>query len=508
MKIWRSRKKRRSKMGSAGDVVVVVNEWGGFPSALSGNVCSSQSSWAKDNEDSVIIPFTERGKCMRALLSSGEGELGVSANILMAARRQGWRTIFLGAREGISQREEKGEKGFPLDPRLSLDENGVDECSLFDTSHFTGLAEACDDEVLGRACVEVEEASDRLLLWVNLLGYKDVFLSDFDTHTYKKGCRTIPKESVSPHDAARTPSCVAKRMSGLRSASEDENGKRRATRQEDEEKEYLTLMDMSWGVLQRREGKIAALAAAVEKKGGRVAYTSSSSFMIGEKGMRGSHFPTVQCCTTFWCSNTAPNMHGRVAHSLDAKVTNFISEACNVPLPFDEGRRFCVCWEGEALWGRVNGVEGRAYSCVAEKRGDGDAPPLLTHMFEEVDVEEIENVLPHIQHLLPSLKSKVPFECTLERRQPLLRASLEKASEPSLQQSVSLSTLRQSDTPSVSQHVPKASRKIVPSSTEKRTFPSVEDMREVPKEGNRETQRREGTKRVKEIEKRLNNMHR
>lgn len=331
------------KASMPGQNVVLLNHFGGVPSAYVRNVAESQRSWATDLRTHVVLPTLsdDPRTNLRAVVLDERARAQASPEapphaVLDAARAQGWTVIMLGARPTRWRIDHSAPHSERLpDPQEAFQSWGIDRAPLFDGADFDGNAEVHDEAVLAEARRLLYEHSG-LFVWINLLSCRDLdaacLHSMYSSYDQAKAESTassyaLPKRLaeavVKAYDVRRVPTCVP------------DHAKTRVGSVPLAHVEYLTLLDHAWEVLMRQETRACGflLEALHARAVSSVAVTATRVLSLGEHDVRGGTNPTSIGCETFWCSllaasSVSSNLVSTQRVALADLLRDFVEAAC------------------------------------------------------------------------------------------------------------------------------------------------------------------------------------
>ena len=357
-------------------VAVVINNWGGLPSALRENV-KSWDTWGTTAPGPVILGYNDMNRSFDDAVTTRSDVDVQRDNVFKMAKEWGMRTILIGPvgwRKGQSSR----------DPRKDIETWGVDECSLFSLPDEgeRGDAQVYDDEYCDRACAILDACSetDGILLWINLLCCRDLTRIRFGS-----GNAPAPPS----YDRRTLPSNVASYIDGISGSG----GVRRT------ETEYATLLNVAWDALDRHSQRVKRIVLAATRCGGRVAHTASHSLAIGEHSVQGADAPLGVCCETFWSSTVESSVGIKYLRHC---VIDFVAGACGAP-QLTDGSGKTPTTVGSRFTRYVFTVRDHIYACVAENESGQ-----IKFVFDTTtDPEETVNVLNSVSHLMEEFQKHV-----------------------------------------------------------------------------------------------------
>ena len=293
-------------------LVVVVNHWGGVPKALHANVAGHVRSLHPDgnlNQDATLPSVDPHASFESCILLSRSPLF----TVFHAAQRAGFKTALLGVHglPTVALEHDSIE-----DPRLALEDWGVDHCSPRDGASFRGDAQVHDTGVLEEVTRVVdgwrrERGGVGLLLVINLLAYRNVA---FAAPQRAEGWECmVPTATVAarPSWALHTPPFDGSEDPAVTAG------------------QYADRLAYSMAV---HRDVMHTLDCLFERCAGasHVACMNTQSLSIGEHGTR-RPLPTGTCCTGVFGSTPAlhpPPLHATMRDGLLA----FLFEACGLAI--------------------------------------------------------------------------------------------------------------------------------------------------------------------------------
>lgn len=414
-------------------VTVVVNCWGGVPSALHENfVHSLRSSLHAHVTTGVPLTRFDQVSGFRAVIGMDEEPVfsphhaATRQTVFQEARNAGYRVVVLGAsgidagRDPARPPEHMRE---PMDPRTSMSHVGADLCSLHDIAHVRGTPAAYDMDVFREAQSIVDahtRTSQPLLLWLNLLccaGLKSMRTSasapplrdavDISGET-EGAFRNIP---VPRRQLASSPALVQLRKALAR--EERALFGETSDAREITDSQYAKLLNAGWLSLLAVQTAVSDLVQSTQHAARRAhaqcsfAVTSTHSFGLGESGIRAAG-PFVDNASSFFVTSRPSAPEGAHGRTLPQLLRAFLLGVEEEPLP-----AVCIGQAADAVAARVTcQLRDRSYACVVAWRplhasssrvSLGEA--LLCAVFERSeDPEESQDILQHLGHIVDELK--------------------------------------------------------------------------------------------------------
>lgn len=358
--------------------LVVLNHWGGVPSALHAAVVAAA---AEDGLPHVVsgVPLEHSNALAafeRAVLAVGD------------AHGHG-KVVVLGA-TGTSRRAAKAHVGSVARADAALTHLGVDECGAWDGAAFSGPALDHDVALLADAARRLDADTAMDVLWINLLSCRDVGLvresgnaatatEDFVVpHALPRDARAPPVPVLNAplpdtwaRDVAERERCRFGVALPRTSAAQHSELVREAKRT------LVTLRSHALPVLQH-----AATTDAV--------LTATCALALGERGVRDGATPTAACAHTFVCARARAFADPHALYPLRARL----AEALGAPTPSAPLAVGTVAWPLVRVDCRV---DEHSYALLG----------LADHDFEwvHVDGDETRDVTKLVAHLRTQLQT-------------------------------------------------------------------------------------------------------
>lgn len=368
-------------------IVLIVNDWGGVPSALKGNVLSTQV-WASEHIQNIVLPHTGRDECLLGALQD--------ATVFHMLRARGVRTVMLGPTPGWRTAAEASyERSTRVpNPYESLAAHGVDECSLFnmdDVHQRPGSAFEYDNDVCEharRVIVAAASHAQPCFVWLNLLSCFDVermLPQGSQLSTNVDTCIVI-SDVAKPYNRRSLPTSITSYIEGISQTTQMSVNRL--------EHEYATLLQIGWEILRRHNVLVSSLITGALEHGAIVARTTTHSFAIGEHCVRGGNVPLATCCESFWASNVDTGTSRRI----EDRIRQMLSKAYTLSIP--QGLVSTLLTTRHATFVRaIVPWNEHVYACVIV---DGS----LRFVFDVgIDPEELANILDEIPHISDELRA-------------------------------------------------------------------------------------------------------
>ena len=378
-------------------IILVVNHWGGIPSALMrrmGGEGETPETWVRLSRTTPVESFSKSIKT------------GGQHTVFHIAQSHGFDTVLLGP-TGLSHESHPHrrflEDDIP-DPRESLRKMGVNRCSLHDGAFFRGRASVYDEDTLREAERIVSETDDTrdLFLWINLLSCRDVARSRFRATTENTSVDSCSIKEATSFDRRLVPSSVTRSIPTFTEASVNlENkafGEATSARRRPEA-EYVALLSKSENTLVRMTSHVSRIICDVRERGGNVACTATHSTVIGEHGMRCGNAPVGQCCRVLWKSEfNLPD-----CDMLHQKINDFVCASV--------GRNYHPRSGPSPTYGKVGSHAFARIECSVRERNysvtfTGSPPTIFSVHDVDSDPEEVVNIIDETKHIHPEFSKE------------------------------------------------------------------------------------------------------
>lgn len=449
--------------------LVVINHWGGVPTALHRNAVVDLRNQIPESREwythysiplSRFDPACSFRECL--LCEDRVDELCLIPTapdhnrscLLYSFAAAGYRVVVLGA-SGIDVGRKMDvpstthrSEGLS-DPTESMKDWGVDTCSLYDGAYFRGAAFAHDRQVLREAHQWIEEHDESipLLLWINLLSCKDVYDLRFrpKVELSSKDGFVIPRPPVALDPRVHPLQPDESLKTWLNSLNEEDSARYGEKAHDGDVKrevrdsvtgnitslQYATLLDYSWDALRTLHGPLGTLVTQCLTTS-ELVVTASHAMSLGESGTRVAG-PFGVNAHTFWTSTvdlvpaSSPSPPGlsslfvRLAGTLGVTHTTLAR-----PVP----TRCMGIVLGQQLTARVEcRLNDHVYECVLVWPITLPKTGGITHLSTEfqllsVYVKGIEhyNVFNDIPHLLDELKLRLKRSLPTHAQLPAIPA--------------------------------------------------------------------------------------
>ena len=318
-------------------IAVIINHWGGVPRCMQGKVCSLQRKHFETIQEDVPLSCTD-----------GSKEFAVcTGDMWFEANRTGMRTVCFGGTKETRRANSRcrHEENRLPDPRRRHIDEGVQECSLFESTQYEGSSFEFDRHTLEQVSRLVLDHADSpvpLLVCVNLLSCRDVCRTRIDVQREPSAHECCSGRPTPVGDSRLLPRSVSMDMfSEVCSPFQRENSERYGEVYTGVPPEhFVTLLQTSEDTLSRLEVEIQRTLETVRSVGARVCLTSSRSLSLGEHGCRDENYPIVSCAKTFWCSDLPMDPFSR-ERPLRSLLHRFVNMCLGTSLPTD--MKTCVC---------------------------------------------------------------------------------------------------------------------------------------------------------------------
>lgn len=314
--------------------VIVLNHWGGVPTALHGNVLNSLQHTKLSGQTSSNVGLTrvDAALGLRALLIPHDTTLEPTAPVPLGMDtlpkemcKRGFRTVMLGPCGIEGSRHPTRAAQSLYDPRKSLKAAwGIERCSSIDTAYANGCAAAHDEDTLREALdiLRTIPSNESLFLWVNLLSCRDVLHRRFRKVS---GTSTTDRDEYifkpsAPPSPFLNPINLGIRIGGAEGMEELVEAAARADAathgetltwvQNEATMQYQDLVQEAWGTLQRLDPLVENFWRGVSARdpvANRIVMASNAFALLEHRVRNGA--PTASCCKTFFASTVDEPCH-------------------------------------------------------------------------------------------------------------------------------------------------------------------------------------------------------
>ncbi len=338
---------------------LLINVWGGVPTAVQANLTSRQTGWSTSDVSDVTLAHTNREEEFKHVTTYDGG------CVFHLLRRRGVRTVLLGP-SGLPRVPLSDHDVPPLDPRNGLSDScGVDVCSIYEPHE--GEADSHDSQTTEDAIRLLrQEAGHDVVVCVNLCGCMDVRVPAAVAFP----CRLTHDRRKIPADSTHLPFAEHPLPAEACEA----------------------LLEYSLLTTERLHTHVARLVEEGAELGYEVALTSTHAFAIGEHGVHGGDVPFGTCGTSFWCTNQRSEFRRRSAHGLWMEFLGIDSHPTLTPA-ITRGT-----WRRRAFVRVLCHHRERNFCCVFLET-EGRRLQLLLVFDVDSDPSETEDVLSEVAHL-------------------------------------------------------------------------------------------------------------